>query len=103
MRLAMITKSEAELLYDVHRGKPFFDDLVKTITSGKVVLMVLEGREAVQVVRKMIGATDPVKAEPGTIRGDYGLEITDNLVHASDSKESFEKEYRIFFKPEEIM
>jgi nucleoside-diphosphate kinase len=63
----------------------------------------LEGREAVQVVRKMIGATDPVKAEPGTIRGDYGLEITDNLVHASDSKESFEKEYRIFFKPEEIM
>jgi nucleoside-diphosphate kinase len=99
----MITKSEAELLYDVHRGKPFFDDLVKTITSGKVVLMVLEGREAVQVVRKMIGATDPVKAEPGTIRGDYGLEITDNLVHASDSKESFEKEYRIFFKPEEIM
>jgi nucleoside-diphosphate kinase len=103
MRLAMITKSEAELLYDVHRGKPFFDDLVKTITSGKVVLMVLEGREAVQVVRKMIGATDPVKAEPGTIRGDYGLEITDNLVHASDSKESFEKEYRIFFKPEEIL
>jgi nucleoside-diphosphate kinase len=103
MRLAMIAKSEAELLYDVHRGKPFFDDLVKTITSGKVVLMVLEGREAVQVVRKMIGATDPVKAEPGTIRGDYGLEITDNLVHASDSKESFEKEYRIFFKPEEIM
>ncbi len=103
MRLAMMTKSEAELLYDVHRGKPFFEDLVKTITSGKVVLMVLEGREAVQVVRKLIGATDPVKAEPGTIRGDYGLEITDNLVHASDSKESFEKEYRIFFKPEEIM
>mgnify|MGYP001034158655 FL=1 len=103
LRSAILTKGEAERLYEVHKGKLFYDDLIKTITSGRVVLMVWEGREAVQVVRKLIGSTDPVKAEPGTIRGDYGLDITDNLVHASDSKESFEKECYIFFKPEELI
>ncbi|MEM2096527.1 MAG: nucleoside-diphosphate kinase [Candidatus Caldarchaeum sp.] len=102
LKLWRISKAEAERLYHVHRGKPFFEGLLEAITSGPVVLLVLEGREAVQVVRKLIGATDPVKAEPGTVRGDYGLEITDNLVHASDSRESFELECFIFFTPEEL-
>ncbi|MEM1947337.1 MAG: nucleoside-diphosphate kinase [Candidatus Caldarchaeum sp.] len=98
MQMKQMTREEAARLYEVHRGKPFYDDLIKVMTSGPVVLMVLEGRQAVEVVRKLIGATDPVKAEPGTIRGDYGLEITDNLVHASDSGESFERESVIFFQ-----
>lgn len=102
LRVKKISREEAEKLYSVHRDKPFFKGLVDAITSGPVVLMVLEGREAVQVVRKMIGATDPVKAEAGTIRGDYGLDITDNLVHASDSTESFEKECFIFFTQQEL-
>ncbi|MEM0441186.1 MAG: nucleoside-diphosphate kinase [Candidatus Caldarchaeum sp.] len=98
MQMKQMTREEAARLYEVHRGKPFYDDLIKVMTSGPVVLIVLEGRQAVEVVRKLIGATDPVKAEPGTIRGDYGLEITDNLVHASDSGESFERESVIFFQ-----
>ncbi|MEM2579715.1 MAG: nucleoside-diphosphate kinase [Candidatus Caldarchaeum sp.] len=102
LRTKIISREEAERLYEVHQGKPFFEGLVETITSGPVVLMVWEGREAVQVVRKLIGATDPVKAEPGTIRGDFGLDITDNLIHASDSRESFEKECSIFFRPDEV-
>ncbi len=102
LKMKTITKAEAEKLYQVHVGKPFFEDLIKTITSGPVVLSVWEGREAVQVVRRLIGATDPVKADPGTIRGDFGLDVTDNLIHASDSIESFGKECFIFFRPEEV-
>jgi nucleoside-diphosphate kinase len=97
MQLKQLTRDEAARLYEVHRGKPFYEDLLKAITKGPVVLMVLEGRQAVEVVRKLIGATDPVKAEPGTIRGDYGLDITDNLVHASDSAEAYQRESAIFF------
>ncbi|MCS7110343.1 MAG: nucleoside-diphosphate kinase [Candidatus Caldarchaeum sp.] len=97
LRLKELTRDEAARLYEVHRGKAFYEGLLDAITAGPVVLMVLEGRQAVEVVRKLIGATDPTKAEPGTIRGDYGLDITDNLVHASDSPESFEKESAIFF------
>lgn len=102
LRTKIISREEAERLYEIHRGKPFFEGLVETITSGPVVLMVWEGREAIQVVRKLMGATDPVKAEPGTIRGDFGLDITDNLIHASDSRESFEEECFIFFRPDEV-
>ncbi|MDW8083788.1 MAG: nucleoside-diphosphate kinase [Candidatus Caldarchaeum sp.] len=98
LQMRRMTRDEAARLYEVHKGKPFYDDLLEAITAGPVVLMVLEGRQAVDVVRKLIGSTDPVKAEPGTVRGDYGLDITDNLVHASDSRESFEKESSIFFK-----
>lgn len=97
LQMKQMTRDEASRLYEVHKGKPFYDDLVKVMTSGPVVLMVLEGRQAVEVVRKLIGSTDPVKAEPGTIRGDFGLDITDNLVHASDSGESFDRESAIFF------
>lgn len=97
IQLKQLTRDEAARLYEVHRGKPFYEDLLTAITKGPVVLMVLEGRQAVEVVRKLIGATDPVKAEPGTIRGDYGLDITDNLVHASDSAEAYQRESAIFF------
>ncbi len=102
LKMKTISRDEAEKLYQVHVGKPFFEDLIKTITAGPSILSVWEGREAVQAVRRLIGATDPVKADPGTIRGDFGLDITDNLIHASDSAESFDKECFIFFRPEEI-
>ena len=101
-KMKQITEDEAKRLYSVHEGKPFFNDLIRVITSSRVMLMVWEGREAINVVRKLIGATDPVKAEPGTIRGDYGLDITDNLIHASDSKESYEREHSIFFTEKEL-
>ena len=101
-KMKQITEEEARRLYSVHEGKPFFNDLIRVITSSRVMLMVWEGREAISVVRKLIGATDPVKAEPGTIRGDYGLDITDNLIHASDSKESYEREHSIFFTEKEL-
>lgn len=97
LQMKKMTQDEAARLYAVHKGRSFYDNLLNAITAGPVVLMILEGRQAVEVVRKLIGATDPVKAEPGTIRGDYGIDITDNLVHASDSQESYEKESAIFF------
>lgn len=83
--------------YEEHREKTFFTDLVSFITSGPIVAMVVEGDDAVSVVRTLMGATDPKKAEPGTIRGDYGLEITENLVHGSDSPESAKRELDLFF------
>lgn len=97
LKMVRASREMAEALYEVHRGKSFYSDLIDAISGKRVVVMVLEARGAVEVVRKMIGATDPVRAEPGTIRGDYGLEITDNIIHASDSQESYEREYRIFF------
>jgi nucleoside-diphosphate kinase len=102
MKMIRMRREEAERLYEVHRGKHFYEQLVSTIAGSRVVVMVLEGRSAISVVRKMIGATDPINAEPGTIRGDLGLDITDNLVHASDSKESYEHEHRIFFQESEL-
>lgn len=102
VKTVAMTRSQAEELYSVHRGKHFFDDLVSRINGRKVVVMVLEGRSAVSVVRRLIGATDPVNAEPGTIRGDLGLDLTDNLVHASDSEESFRRECSIFFPAYEL-
>jgi len=92
-----MSKERAEEFYSPHRGKPFFPELVNFFTSGPVVAAILEGREAVAVVRNMIGATDSVKAAPGTIRGDLSLGLTDNSIHASDSKESFERESKVIF------
>ena len=97
LKMMTITRELAEDFYSVHRGKHFFEELVSSLENRKIVAMVLYGRSAVKVVRKLIGSTDPVEAEPGTIRGDYGLDITENLVHASDSKESFEREVKILF------
>lgn len=98
-RLQMLTmsKAQAEEFYDVHKGKPFFGELVSFITSGPVVGAVLTGRDAVATVRRMVGATKSWEAAAGTIRGDFGLGYTDNIVHASDSAESFTHEQAAFF------
>ena len=91
------TKSKAQEFYSVHKDKPFFGELVSFITSGTVVACILEGNNAVNTVRLMVGATKSSEAAPGTIRGDYGLGFTDNIIHASDSPENFIKESRVVF------
>lgn len=98
LKMHQFTREEAEEFYSIHRGKPFFGELVEFITSGPVVAAILEGRNAIEVVRLMIGSTDSAKATPGTIRGDFGLELTSNIIHASDSKESFERESKVIFR-----
>ena len=98
LRLHQITRKEADDLYSVHRMKPFFQELVDHVTSGPVVLMVLEGPDAVETVRRMVGATNPLKAEPGSIRGDFSMSITANSIHASDSTENARREASIFFR-----
>jgi len=103
LKMLQMDKALAERHYDVHRDKPFFSSLVKFITSGPVVAAVVEGREAVEVVRRMMGETDPLKSAPGTIRGDFGLELEQNLIHGSDSEENAEKEIANFFSPQEIL
>ncbi len=102
LKVEKLSREKAAELYKVHEGKPFYPSLIETVAGKTVVLMILEGREAISVVRRLIGATDPVKAEAGTIRGDLALELTDNLIHASDSPESYEREHRIFFSEEEL-
>ena len=97
LKMLKMTREEAEELYSVHRGKPFYDSLVDFVTSGPVVVMIIEGESAISVARTMIGPTDGRKAPPGTIRGDYSLSIQENIIHASDSQESYEREHRIFF------
>ena len=87
----------AEQHYGEHRDKPFFGDLVDFITGGPLVAAVLEGHEAVKAARQVIGATNPIEAAPGSIRGDYGLEVQTNLVHGSDSSESSVREISLFF------
>jgi nucleoside-diphosphate kinase len=89
------TKEKAEDFYSVHKEKTFFNELVSFITSGTVVLCILEGEKAINTVRIMIGSTKSFEAAPGTIRGDFGLGFTDNIIHASDSYESFIKESRV--------
>ncbi len=97
MRMMRIDRSLAEEHYAEHRDKPFFADLVEFITSGPVVVARLEGEHAVEVWRTLMGPTDPAGAPPGTIRGDFGLVITENVVHGSDSPESAERELKLFF------
>ena len=96
LRLHQIAQKEAESLYSVHKGKPFFQELVDHVTSGPVVLMILQGPNAVETLRKVIGATNPLTAEPGTIRGDLSVSITANVIHASDSNENAKRESSIF-------
>ena len=98
LRLHQISKREAEELYGPHKGKPFFQELVDHVTSGPVMLMVIEGPNAVETVRKLMGATNPLVAEAGTIRGDFSTSITANIIHASDSLEHAKREASVFFK-----
>ncbi len=102
-KLVAPTKKQAEQLYEVHRQKPFYNLLVSHITSGPVFAMVVEGPGAVAVLRKLVGATNPQEATPGTIRGDYAVSITPNAIHASDSLENANREMSIFFLESEIL
>ncbi len=97
LEYGVVTQDEAAQNYREHEGKPFYAGLVDYITSGPVVKMVLSGPEAVAVCRKLMGATNPRDAAPGTIRGDFGLSVEANVVHGSDSPESAEREIAIFF------
>ncbi len=103
MKLMQISPALAERHYAVHKGKPFYEGLIRYITSGPVVLMVLSGPRAIAVCRKLMGKTFGFEAEPGSIRGDFGLSTTYNLVHGSDSPQSAAEEIAIYFKPEEIL
>jgi nucleoside-diphosphate kinase len=103
LKLVHVSTALAEEHYEEHREKPFFGDLVAFLTSSPVVAMVVEGVSAVQVVRDMMGATDPTKAAPGTIRGDFALEIGENVVHGSDSVESADREIALYFVPAELL
>lgn len=103
MKFMQIDRALAERHYAIHKGKFFYEDLVRYITSGPVVVMVLEGPEAIKVVRAMVGATRPHEAAPGTIRGDFALTGLRNLIHASDSPDTAAAEIGLFFTPDEIV
>lgn len=103
LRLFQMQDAVARQHYAEHEGKPFFDGLISYITSGPIIAAVLEGTGAVEVVRKTMGATNPGKAEPGTIRGDLGLETGRNLIHGSDSLESAQREIALFFEEGQLL
>jgi nucleoside-diphosphate kinase len=97
MDLRTLDRETAQTHYAEHFGKPFFSSLIEFITAAPLVALVAEGDRAVEAVRSLAGATDPLKAAPGTIRGDYGLEVQQNIIHGSDSRDSAEREIKIFF------
>ena len=97
LRLINMQQNQAEELYEVHKAKPFFKDLVAFIRSAPVIVMAIEGESAVQVMRRIIGATDAKEAQPGTVRGDFSCSKSMNLIHASDSLDNAQKELSIFF------
>ena len=103
LKLLKPTRELAEKHYAVHKGKPFYESLLTFLTSGPTVAMVWEGREAVAACRALMGLTDGVKSPPGTIRGDFGLSVQNNLVHGSDSAENASAEIALWFKPDELI
>jgi len=108
LKIAHLDEKEAQALYQQHKGKPFYDRLIQTMTANPCVFVVLDtdvlDREsAIALVRRIIGDTDPAKAEMGTIRGDFGLRIDQNIIHASDNKTSAEREIPLFFEKTELM
>ncbi len=102
LKMLHLDKALARRHYAIHKDKPFFNGLVNYISSAPIVTTVFEGKNAVEVIRKIMGATDPAKAEGGTIRGDFGLDIERNTVHGSDSAETAEEEIKLFFSQNEI-
>jgi len=102
MKFMKVSRELAEQHYGVHRERPFFKSLVEFITSGPVVAMVWEGEGVIASARKLIGATNPLTAEPGTIRGDYGVNIGRNIIHGSDAPETAQQEVSLWFKEEEL-
>ncbi|MHA1211297.1 MAG: nucleoside-diphosphate kinase [Candidatus Heimdallarchaeota archaeon] len=103
MKMLQLTKKMAEQHYAVHKDKPFYAGLIQFISSGPVVAMIVEGENAVKRVRKIAGATKPMDADVGTIRGDFGMVIGRNIVHDGDSPENAKIEYAIYFKENEIV
>lgn len=103
MKMVSVSRDLAEKHYGVHKGKPFFEPTVQYITSSPVVAMVLEGSNAIEMVRGMMGKTDPQKAAMGTIRGDFGQFIGRNIIHGSDSAETATFEINLWFQPEELV
>ncbi|QLE54555.1 nucleoside-diphosphate kinase [Nostoc sp. TCL26-01] len=103
LKFLQVSRELAEQHYGVHRERPFFPSLVEFITSGPVVAMVWEGDGVIASARKIIGATNPLTAEPGTIRGDFGINIGRNLIHGSDAPETAQKEVALWFKDEELV
>lgn len=103
LKLLQIDRALAERHYAVHQGKPFYEGLVQFITSGPVVVGVLAGPNAIEAARNLMGATNPVSSAPGSIRGEFALEIGQNLVHGSDAPETAEYEIGLYFQPEEIL
>ena len=102
-KLVRADRALAEKHYAAHKGKAFFESLLTFLVSGPTLALALEGREAVAACRMMMGVTDGAKSAPGTIRGDYGLSIQNNLIHGSDSPEAAEQELALWFKPEELL
>jgi nucleoside-diphosphate kinase len=103
LKLVKASRELAEKHYAVHKGKPFYESLLSFLTSGPTIAVVFEGREAVAAARNLMGATDGVKAPPGTIRGDFAISVQNNLVHGSDSPENAAAEIALWFRPEELV
>jgi len=103
MKLIKASLDQAEKLYEIHKDKSFYSELINHITSGPIIPMIVEGKDAVKRMRMLIGATNPKEAKPGTIRGDLGISITMNIIHAADSPENFIRESKIFFSENEIL
>lgn len=103
MKMLQMDKALAQRHYAVHQAKPFFNDLVKFITSCPIIAAVFEGKNAVEVIRQTMGETNSAKASSGTIRGDFAIDLQHNLIHGSDSAENAVKEISIFFSPQEIL
>lgn len=103
LKMVQASRDLAEKHYAVHKGKSFYESLLSFLTSGPTVALVLEGREAVAVVREMMGKTDGAKSPPGTIRGDYGISVQNNLIHGSDSAENAVIEIALWFAPAELL
>jgi len=98
LKMFTFTQEQAEKFYDVHKDKPFFGELTSFITSGPVVAAIIEGNNVIATTRILVGATKSFEAKPGSIRGDFGLGLSDNIIHASDSQESFDHESRVAFE-----
>ncbi len=103
LKFLKMTREQAEKLYEPHKGKQFYDELLEFMLSGPIVAVILEAPRCLELVRHIVGATDPLKAEAGSIRGEFALTMTKNLIHASDSTDSFMRESSIFFSPSEII
>ncbi|MEW5821353.1 MAG: nucleoside-diphosphate kinase [Cyanobacteriota bacterium] len=103
MKFMQVSKDLAETHYGEHKGKPFFNGLIDYITSAPIVAMVWEGKDVIATMRKVMGATNPMNADVGTIRGDFGIDMGRNIIHGSDSAESAKREIGLFFKEDELL